>query len=160
MTTPKEAEAKRANRDPITDAPGAHPVGVGVGAASAGLAGAAIGALAGPIGAVAGAAIGAVAGGLAGKATAEVVDPTVEDAYWRYNFKSRPYYVDGVLFDDYLPAYRYGYTTAQQYPGRAWEETSADVEAGWTKAKDKSSLTWESAKHASRDAWNRVNSRK
>ena len=32
-----------ANRDPITGAPGAHPVGTGVGAAGGGAAGAAIG---------------------------------------------------------------------------------------------------------------------
>jgi len=68
------------HRDPITHAPGAHPVGVGAGAASAGAAGAALGAaVGGPIGAVVGAAVGAVAGGLGGKAAAEAVNPTIED---------------------------------------------------------------------------------
>jgi len=58
-----------AHRDPITGAPGSHPVGTGVGAAAGGVAaGAAVGAVAGPVGAVVGAAIGAVVGGLAGKA--------------------------------------------------------------------------------------------
>lgn len=52
--------------DPITGEPGAHPASVGVGALGAGAAGAAIGALAGPVGMVIGAAIGAIAGGLAG----------------------------------------------------------------------------------------------
>lgn len=56
--------------DPITGEPGAHPVGVGVGALSAGAAGAAIGSFGGPIGVLIGAAIGAVAGGLAGKEVA------------------------------------------------------------------------------------------
>ena len=56
--------------DPITGEPGAHPVGVGVGALGAGAAGAAIGAIGGPIGMLIGAAIGAVAGGLAGKEVA------------------------------------------------------------------------------------------
>lgn len=56
--------------DPITGEPGAHPVGVGVGALSAGVAGAAIGSIGGPIGVLIGAAIGAVAGGLAGKEVA------------------------------------------------------------------------------------------
>ncbi len=56
--------------DPITGEPGAHPVGVGVGAVGAGIAGAAIGMVAGPLGALIGAAIGAVAGGLAGKEVA------------------------------------------------------------------------------------------
>ena len=59
-----------AHPDPITGEPGAHPVGVGVGALGAGAAGAAIGAIGGPIGMLIGAAIGAVAGGLAGKEVA------------------------------------------------------------------------------------------
>ena len=58
---------KDQNRDPITGAPGAHPVGTGVGAASGGVAGAAVGTVVGgPVGAVVGAAVGAIAGGLAG----------------------------------------------------------------------------------------------
>ena len=65
------------NRDPITGAPGAHPVGTGVGAAAGGIAaGAAAGSVVGPVGTVVGAAVGAVAGGLVGKGVAEKVDPT------------------------------------------------------------------------------------
>ena len=63
--------------DPITGEPGAHPVGVGVGAIGAGLAGAAIGAIAGPLGALVGAAIGAVAGGIAGHEVAASDDEPV-----------------------------------------------------------------------------------
>ena len=63
--------------DPITGEPGAHPVGVGVGAIGAGLAGAAIGAIAGPLGALVGAAIGAVAGGIAGHEVASADDEPV-----------------------------------------------------------------------------------
>jgi hypothetical protein len=67
------------NLDPITGAPGAHPVGVGLGAAVGGIAaGAAAGTVAaGPLGTVVGAAVGAVAGGLGGKAVAEHFDPTL-----------------------------------------------------------------------------------
>lgn len=58
-----------ANRDPITNEPGAHPVGTGLGAAVGGAAaGAATGAFGGPVGAAIGGVVGAVAGGLAGKA--------------------------------------------------------------------------------------------
>ena len=39
-----------ANPDPITGAPGSHPIGTGVGAAAAGLAGAKIGAAVGTVG--------------------------------------------------------------------------------------------------------------
>src|SRR6185295_3784278 len=86
--TPKQGEP---NRDPISGAPGAHPVGTGLGAAAGGMAaGAAAGTVAGPVGTVIGAAIGAVAGGLAGKGVAEMIDPTVEEAYWRETYVSRP----------------------------------------------------------------------
>jgi hypothetical protein len=57
-----------ANLDPLSGEKGAHPVGTGIGAASAGATGAAIGgAVGGPVGAVVGAVIGAVSGGLVGK---------------------------------------------------------------------------------------------
>jgi uncharacterized protein (TIGR02271 family) len=75
---------KSCNPDPITKAPGSHPVGTGIGAAAGGMAGvaagaatgAAMGGAAGPIGSGVGAAVGAVAGGLGGKAVAEKADPT------------------------------------------------------------------------------------
>lgn len=69
-----------AHPDPITGEPGAHPVGVGVGALGAGAAGAAIGSIGGPIGMLIGAAIGAVAGGLAGKEVAATSEmPAAEE---------------------------------------------------------------------------------
>jgi hypothetical protein len=69
-----------ANLDPVTGAPGAHPVGTGVGAAAGGMAaGAAAGTVAGPVGTLLGAAAGAVVGGLSGKGVAEKVDPTTGD---------------------------------------------------------------------------------
>lgn len=69
------------NQDPITGAPGAHPVGTGVGAAGGAVTGAAIGTMVGgPIGTIAGAVVGAIAGGLAGKEVAEGTNPTVGGA--------------------------------------------------------------------------------
>src|SRR3954464_15387375 len=92
------------NPDPITGAPGAHPVGTGVGAAGGGAAGAAIGAAvsgpAAPIGGVVGAGTGAVAGGLPVKGAAEAVNPTAEDAYWRENYRNRPYYESNYSYED------------------------------------------------------------
>lgn len=73
--------ATQGNRDPITGAPGSHPIGTGVGAALGGAAaGAAAGTVVGPVGTVIGAAVGAVVGGLAGKSVAESADPTREDS--------------------------------------------------------------------------------
>src|SRR5262249_44404492 len=99
----------RRNPDPITDAPGAHPIETGVGAAVVGAAtGAVAGAFTGPIGAAVGAAAGAVAGGYAGKGVGEMIDPTTDDTWLRDNFDSRPYVQKGDTFEKYVPAYRYG----------------------------------------------------
>jgi hypothetical protein len=153
----RNEEHKDANRDPITGAPGAHPIGTGLGAAAGGMAaGAAAGTVAGPVGTVAGAAVGAVLGGMAGKGVAEKVDPTMENAYWRENYTSRPYVTSGSTFDDYGPAYRYGVDNYSRYPGRSFDSIEADMSRDWQRSKGKSSLTWENAKHAARDSWQRV----
>jgi phage tail tape-measure protein len=148
-----------ANRDPITGEPGAHPVGTGVGAAAAGAAaGAAGGAVAGPAGAVAGAVIGGLAGGLAGHSIAESIDPTVEDAYWRENYKSRPYFDASTNYDynEYQPAYRHGWESRSRYADKTFDEVEPHLQRDWESAKAHSRLSWEHAKHAARDAWDRV----
>src|SRR3954464_10381872 len=146
------------NPDPITGAPGAHPVGTGLGAAGGGAAGAAIGAAvsgpAAPAGGVVGAVIGGVAGGLAGKGAAEAVNPTAEDEYWRTNYASRPYYESSYNYDeDYRPAYEYGWSSAGQHQGQRFEDVERDLGSGWERAKGKSRLEWDRAKMATRDAW-------
>ena len=141
------------NRDPITGAPGSHPVGTGVGAAVGGIAaGAAAGSVAGPVGTV----VGAVVGALAGKGIAESIDPTAEDAYWRDNYTSRPYIDTGASYDDYGPAYGYGVNSYSKYPGRSFDEVESDLSRDWDTVRGESSLTWDRAKNATRDAWNRV----
>ena len=146
-----------ANRDPITKEPGAHPVGTGAGAAGAGAAGAAIGgAVGGPVGAVVGAAVGAVAGGLAGKGAAEAVNPTVEDAYWRDNYNSRPYASADRGYDFYQPAYRYGWESRAKYQGKQYDAVESDLERGWDSFKGSSKMTWNEARLATKDAWHRV----
>ena len=94
------------NRDRITDEPGAHPIGTGLGAAGGAVAGAAAGAIGGPVGAAVGGVVGAVVGGLAGKAAGEAVNPTAEEAFWRENYSKAPYYESGRSFDDYGTASR------------------------------------------------------
>ena len=144
------------NRDPLSGEQGAHPVGVGLGAAGAGAAGAAIGSVAGPIGTAVGAVIGAVAGGLVGKGVAEAVDPTIEDAYWRDNYGSRPYAAAGTSYDDYAPAYRYGWESRGRHAGRSFDEVETDLARDWTNQSTPSRLTWAQARPATRDAWERV----
>ncbi len=149
---------ENANRDPISGAPGAHPIGTGVGAALGGAAaGAAAGTVVGPVGTIVGAAVGAVVGGLAGKGVAEAMDPTQEDAYWRDNYSGRPYVERGSSYDDYGPAYGMGVDAVSRYPGRTFDEIEPEMSQQWTTGNGGSTLRWDSAKHAVRDAWNRVN---
>ena len=70
------SENNPANLDPITDEPGAHPVGTGLGATGGALAGAVAGSVIGPAGTLIGAVVGAISGGLAGKEIAEHANPT------------------------------------------------------------------------------------
>ena len=159
MSDKTEKTATSTNRDPISDEPGAHPFGTGVGAALGGAAaGAAVGTVAGPMGTIAGAAVGAVVGGLAGKGVAEMIDPTVEEAYWRENFTTRSY-ANGKDFDAFLPAYRYGVSSYQQYPASTFEQMETNLARDWGKSRANSNLDWTDAKVATRDAWNRLSDR-
>jgi len=146
---------------PISGALGTHPVGTGLGAAAGAAAGgAAAGALAGtaagPVGTLVGGIVGALAGGLAGKGIAEMIDPTAEEAYWRENYASRPYVSQGATYDDYGPAYRYGVDSYGRYEGRTFEKAESELMRDWHGARGNSSLTWDNAKHATRDAWQRI----
>ncbi|MDB5868112.1 MAG: hypothetical protein JWP96_444 [Polaromonas sp.] len=150
------ADDKSMNRDPITDAPGAHPMGTGLGAAMGGAAaGAVAGAFGGPVGALAGAVIGAVAGGLGGKAVAESVNPTAEEAYWRDNYNREPYYEAGRGYDDYAPAYRLGLRARTGHDG-SFENLEGRLASDWDSKRESSTLTWPQAREASRAAWDRV----
>ena len=166
----KESEAARRdeNRDPLSGERGAHPVGTGVGAAAGGLAagaatGAVVGTVAGPIGTAigtaVGAAVGAVGGGLAGKAVAEHIDPTVEHEYWRTNYHGRPYVRQGEAFDEFAPAYQYGWEAQAHHPGFHFDEVESDLGREWDRIRGRSKLDWARAKAAARDAWDRVSHR-
>jgi hypothetical protein len=157
------------NLDPITGEPGAHPVGTGIGAAVGGAAagilggmaaGAVSGTAAGPIGTAIGAVVGGVAGGLAGKGVAESIDPTAEDAYWRENYKERPYYESTASYDDYRPAYEHGWESRSKYVDKSFDEVEPHLQRVWESSRAPSSkMTWEKAKPATRDAWDRLTQR-
>ncbi len=146
------------NKDAITGEHGSHPVGTGLGAAAGGAAaGAAAGAVAGPVGAVVGAVVGGVAGGLGGKAIAEQVDPTVEEAYWKDEYKNRDYFDGDANYDKtYGPAYRHGVESRIQHDGKRYDDAEVDIRRDWESSDHNDSLTWDKAKLATRDAWDRV----
>lgn len=157
MTDQQQSDGKSNNRDPITGAPGAHPVGTGVGSALGGVAaGAAAGTVAGPVGTVVGMAVGAVVGGLAGKGVAESLDPTREEAYWRDNYSSRPYVEEGASFDAYGPAYELGVQSYGKNPGRRFEDVEPEMSRDWETRRGDTHLEWDTAKLAARDSWDRA----
>jgi hypothetical protein len=144
------------NRDPLSDAPGAHPVGTGIGAMLGGVAaGAAAGTAAGPVGTFVGLAVGAIAGGLVGKDVAESVDPTAEEVYWRESFKNRPYSIDA-SFDDYGPAYAYGVSSYLKYPYNHFDDVETNLARDWNTAGGNSTLEWAGARIATKEAWDRL----
>jgi hypothetical protein len=144
------------NADPITDAPGAHPIEAGIGAAVAGAAsGVALGAVAGPVAAAVGAAAGAVAGGYAGKGIGELIDPTTEDHWLRDHFRSRPYVEEGDTFEDFAPAFRYGALAEAKYGDAGIDLMDEQLRHDWEASKD-SDMPWTKAKEAVRDAYDRT----
>ena len=156
MARNEDIKGRDANRDPISGAPGSHPVGTGLGAAAGGMAaGAAAGTVAGPVGTAVGAAVGAIVGGLAGMGVAEAIDPTAEEAYWSENYEREPYYEKGYTFTDYHPGYRTGWEARTRYQGRQWDEIENDLAADYERNRAGSRLGWDKNRHAARAAWNR-----
>jgi hypothetical protein len=147
-----EAEA---NRDPVTGALPSHPLGSAQGAGKAG-AGTAPDTPAAPVDTATGASVGALVGGFAGRSAAASANPTREDAYWLENYTDRPYVSRGSTFDDYGPAYGFGVAARGRYPGRRFDEVEPDLARDWGSSRGESSLSWDAAKHAVRDAWERV----
>lgn len=144
------------NPDPITGEPGCHPVGTGVGAAAGGAAGAATGViLGGPVGGAVGAVAGTIIGGLAGKATAEDVDPSFEENYWRQHYSTRPYYSTGDEYEVYAPAYQYGWEARSRYRNRQFDEVESELQKDWD-GNGVRRMGWDKAKPIISDAWNRI----
>lgn len=154
MTT----ENKDMNRDPISGAPGAHPVGTGVGGVGGAALGAAVGSVLGPIGMLVGGAVGTIAGAAAGKGVAERMDPTGEVEHWRNDYTTRPYTDTNLDYDrDYAPAYKYGTEARNEHAGREWDDRlEKSLEEGWGKVKGESRMAWDKARSAVHDAWSRT----
>ena len=147
-------EDRDMNRDPISGAPGAHPIGTGVGAAGGAAAGLMVGSVAGPVGTTIGGVFGAIIGALAGKELGEAVNPSIEDSawedYWRESYRNEPYYRLGRTYEDYAAAYRLGYTFRTNHDDRNWMWLDAqdELRAEWESTKGASHLEWEEARLA------------
>ncbi len=131
--------------------------GVAGGVAGGAAAGAAIGGMTGPVGAAVGAVAGAAVGALAGKGVANA-DPVAEDTYWRDNYSTRPY-ASGASYDEYGPAYHYGVDSYSKYQGRSFDDVDSELSRDWGSTRGTSTLEWDRARPAARDAWQRLSDR-
>jgi hypothetical protein len=83
-------------------------------------------------------------------------DFAADEAFWRTQYRHRPYYQPDTEYSDYEPAYRCGYTSAARHGHKKFDEIVSELEHEWEKIKGKSSLAWEHAREAIRDAWDKV----
>jgi hypothetical protein len=62
-------------------------------------------------------------------------------------------------YDIYQSAYRIGYEGYGRYTGKSYEEVETDLRRDYEKTRRTSGLDWNKAKHATRDAWLRLEGR-
>lgn len=81
-----------------------------------------------------------------------------EESYWRENYRTRPYVGEGRDFEEYRPAYRYGFESANRLQDRSWNDAERELREGWSRYEGRgdSQSTWENIKDSVRDAWDRV----
>ena len=121
--------------------------------------GAAFGVAGGPPGALVGGIIGGVVGGIAGHDIAQPDQQHPEDEYWREHYQHANYYQsdrDLEYARDYAPAYRLGYDHHPQDEHQDFSAVETELEAKWQQFKGESRLSWQEAKLAAQDAWQRL----
>lgn len=80
------------------------------------------------------------------------------DTSYRNHFNTN-YGSSGYTYDQYMPAYRYGYDlrNSSKYRGRQWNEIESDVRTNW---ESKNPNSWENFKGSIRHAWDSVTDNK
>ena len=99
---------------------------------------------------------GVLVAGPEARSRVEPMDPTAEDAFWRTHYSNREYVERNAPYSAYEPAYRTGYEGYNQYPGKKFAEVESNLQREYEKSKGNSLLTWDKARNATRDAWNRL----
>ena len=95
-------------------------------------------------------------GAKAGDSIAEAVNPTDYEDHFKNTYQERPYYKSGREWNDYEPAYKYGYDTYGQYRGQRFEDVEPQLERNWTSTRNDSRLEWNEAKGAVKDGWHHI----
>ena len=79
-----------------------------------------------------------------------------DQSWWRDNFRNRPYASADRRFEDYEPAYRYGYESVSRYRDKDWNDVEPDLRRGWDNYEARGDSTWDNMKDAVRDAWDNI----
>jgi len=83
-----------------------------------------------------------------------------DDTYYRNDWQQN-YASLGGTYDDYAPAYRYGYDMRRdaRYQGRNWDDVESSLRSDWdTRYGSAGASTWERMKAAVRSGWDRMTS--
>ena len=129
-----------------------HYLGAGASALAGAAAGAAIGGMiAGPAGAVVGAAATGAAGAVLGHKAAEAMDARGDLGHFEQVYRTMPYYVADMKWDDYAPAYRLG-LDSHASPDPQPRDIDA-LEREWDARRGGSRLLWSEARAAIEHAW-------
>ncbi|MCI0704085.1 MAG: hypothetical protein L0241_23755 [Planctomycetia bacterium] len=148
------------NPDPITDAPGSHPIETGIGAAVGGAAtGAAAGVALGPPGVILGTVLGAVAGGFAGKGIGELIDPTTEDN-WIREWLAERRRENELEEEKAASAYRFGMRAEADHTHETFDEAKEQIRAAWeakqAREHEKDETKWDDVDDSVRAGFNRM----
>ncbi len=106
--------------------------------------------------------VGAVAGGIAAgkhavsKMAAPPVDPATEHAFWRKEVGNRPYFTQGTPYEQYGPAFQYGWDSRATHKGKTFNDVELQLGREWETHRGQSKLSWNHAKGATHDAWQRA----
>lgn len=75
-----------------------------------------------------------------------------DDSVYRSHFASN-YGTGGERYEDYAPAYSYGYDMANKYTGRQWDDVQGDLRTDWESRGSGGAANWEKFKAAIRHGW-------
>ena len=147
----------------VSGEPDSNLSAVGGGGIAGAAAGAAIGtAVGGPVGGALGAVAGAIGGAVAADQIQDELDPKIEEAYWKENYKNRPYYRPDDKYEEvYLPAYRFGWESAihKQFADRDFEDIEPELRNKWV-SECEGAREWDSVREVCRDGFNRIRERR
>jgi hypothetical protein len=79
-----------------------------------------------------------------------------EEAYWRKQHSNQPYADKNLSYDDYAPAYRFGFEAAGKFADRDYDEVEESLASDWERAEPGSAIPWDTVRPAVRAAWERM----